>query len=106
MTLYSGVLLVFGNIVLKKDIQAPPPPPAYYRTYYNIVPTTSNIFNCVWTDLNSSQTSEKVYFSTSDGLFVIDLAKKNLYQYITSTENNVTGEVLVQADVIDLNVVN
>lgn len=106
MTLYSGGLLVFENIVLIKNIQAPPPPPAYYRTFYNIVPATSNTFNCVWADLSSSQTSKKVYFSTADGLFVVDLAEKHLYQYVTATENNVTGEVLTQVDIVDLNVVN
>lgn len=101
MTLYSGGLLVFENIVLIKNIQAPP---AYTRTFYNIVPATTNLFNCVWADVGGSQTKEKVYFSTSNGIFVIDLSGKSLYQHISPTENNITGEVLVQADVVDLNV--
>lgn len=106
MAIHSGNLLVFGNIELLKNIQAPPPPPAYYRNFYNIIPTTSDIFNCVWADKYSSQTKGKVYFSTPGGVYVIDLSGKFLYQKITSFENNVTGEVLVRTDLVDLNVVN
>ena len=106
MAIHNGNLLVFDEVSLLKNIQAPPPPPAYYRNFYNIIPTTSNIFNCVWADKDSSQTKGKVYFSTPGGVYVIDLSGKFLYQKITSFENNVTGEVLEQNDVKHINVIN
>jgi hypothetical protein len=107
MTIHAGKLLVYGDVVLLKNIQAPPPPPEYYRTFYNIVSADSNSFNCVWADIDSSQSTGKVYFSTSGGgVYVIDLEGRYLYQYITPVSNNVTNEVIVQDDVFDLNVIN
>jgi len=105
MAIYTGKLLVYGDVGLLKNIQAPPPPPEYYRTFYNIVSADSNSFNCVWADSDSSQSAGKVYFSTSTGVYVVDLTEKFLYQYITGSKNNITGEVLIGSDVVDLNVV-
>lgn len=104
MAIYSGNLITFTDEVLIKNVSAGPVPPKYFRTVYELVPTVSKTFDCVWADGNSSQTKGKVYFSTSTGVYIIDLAGKFLYQYITPIDNNVTGEVLIDVGVVDLNV--
>ena len=106
MTIYSGNLITFNDKVLIKNVSAGPLPPEYFRNVYELTPAVSKTFDCVWADKDSSQINGKVYFSNNVGVYVIDLNGKFLYQYITPLENNVTGEVLSDVGVVDLNVIN
>lgn len=104
MTIHFGHLFVFDEVVLIKNVSAGPVPPKYTRTIYNILPTNTNNFNCVWADKNSSQSFGKMYISRPNGLYVVDLSKKIVYQHVTPFENNVTGEILEQSDIVDINI--
>lgn len=104
MAIYSGNLITFNDKVLIKNVSAGPPPPEYFRTVYEVTPTVSKTFNCVWADKNSSQSFGKMYISRPNGLYVIDLSKKIVYQHVTPFENNVTGEILEQSDIVDINI--
>ena len=106
MTIHVGNLLTFSDIVLIKNVSAGPPPPKYVRTIYNVLPAGLSSFNCVWADVISSQGAGKVYFSKADAVYVVNLAENCLYQYITTLDNNVTGEVLLKEDIVDLNIIN
>lgn len=69
-----------------------------------ILKGTSNNFNSIWCDDNTSLTAGKLYISTNDSITIVNLNTNNIEDYYTTSVAGRSEDVLKSNDIIDITI--
>ena len=101
MAYVAGSLLILQNYEQEYNIIDP-----NYKRYesYSLTLGDNAYYLAVWADPSAGLNNGKLHVATTDGLFIIDLTKKALYDRYTQTIKGRANETLISNDIEDITI--
>ena len=72
--------------------------------FYSVLYGSTNNFNSIWCDPDSSLSNGKFYTSTNDAISIVNLTSNKVEDFYTTTNGGQAKEPLISDDIVDINI--